>query len=419
MTAGLTGLPNAQSRAASTGRARPLPVTEQPTTKVPLREWTFEPPPLEPEATPTWATEPTTTPEPTTDARAHRAGTRAAPSTSEPLPLTEQPTTQVPLRDWTAARRRSRAVRGCHHADAARAACRRAAGGHRAAGAGRQPQARHGLRRCRRRTAAGIGPRCGVRVRHSQARHHRQLSSPATETSTTTTEEDDDVGGGHRDRAGAAAAAPRAAVTVRWRSRSTGVESGTTVTDPTNEFLTKDAQGEFIVVRLTVQNTSPDPGQFLGTFQKLKAAGQRVLHRRRGDVLRRRRVGGHPARRPGRGRRSPTTCRPAPCRRSVELHADPISPGVELPVGVAAAMRCYVPPQSGTPSQILTGSSNGQYATTAYRQSRRHRLRRSVADGTGLSQISRRYAAGVRISATESALNEPPQSRKSKSEFVE
>ena len=82
----------------------------------------------------------------------------------------------------------------------------------------------------------------------------------------------------------------------------TGVESGSTVTDPTNDFLTKDAQGEFIVVRLTVQNTSPDPGQFLGTFQKLKAAGQVYSIDDEATFY----VGGGfvdiPARRPGRGR---------------------------------------------------------------------------------------------------------------------
>jgi hypothetical protein len=75
----------------------------------------------------------------------------------------------------------------------------------------------------------------------------------------------------------------------------TGVESGPTVTSTENDFLTKTAQGEFIVVHLTVQNTSGDPGQFLGTFQKLKAAGPGVQRRRRGDVLCWRRIVDIPA----------------------------------------------------------------------------------------------------------------------------
>ena len=53
----------------------------------------------------------------------------------------------------------------------------------------------------------------------------------------------------------------------------TGVESAPAVTDPTNEFVSKNAQGEYVIVHLTVTNTG-DAGQtYLSTLQKLKAAG--------------------------------------------------------------------------------------------------------------------------------------------------
>jgi hypothetical protein len=111
----------------------------------------------------------------------------------------------------------------------------------------------------------------------------------------------------------------------------TGVESGTTVTDPENEFLTKDAQGEFIVVHLTVQNTSADPGQFLGTFQKLKAAGQVYSVDDQATFY----VGGGFVDIPPGGQVDVGLAYDVPpgtVPETVELHADPTSPGVELPV---------------------------------------------------------------------------------------
>jgi hypothetical protein len=110
-----------------------------------------------------------------------------------------------------------------------------------------------------------------------------------------------------------------------------GVERGTTVTDSTNEFLTKDAQGEFVVVRLTVRNTSPDPGQFLGTFQKLKAAGAVYTIDDEASFY----TGGGFVEIPPGGEVNVGVAYDVPpgtVPESIELHADPISPGVELPV---------------------------------------------------------------------------------------
>ena len=84
-----------------------VPITDQPTTKVPLREWTFEPPPLEPEATPSWASEPTTTPEPTP------VPTPEAPAepTSEP-PAERRPLRRPHCRSPSSRRRRCRCGTG-------------------------------------------------------------------------------------------------------------------------------------------------------------------------------------------------------------------------------------------------------------------------------------------------------------------
>ena len=112
----------------------------------------------------------------------------------------------------------------------------------------------------------------------------------------------------------------------------TGVDSGTTVSDPSNDFLSKDAQGEFIVVHLTVQNTSPDPGQFLGTFQKLKAAGQVYSIDDEATFY----VGGGFVDIPAGGQVDVGLAYDVPpgtVPESIELHADPTSAGVELPVG--------------------------------------------------------------------------------------
>ena len=209
--------------------------------------------------------------------RAARAWHRAQPTIpSRRRPdARADPRADAPCRPPSSRRRRCRCAEPAPYATPPRrrrpSRRGRAARGHRAARPGRQPQAGDGIRRRRRRTAAGVGPRRRLRVRHSQARHRATQLVPTTETSATTTRRRRRRRQSHATEAApppAAGAGRPAEFTV------TGVDSGTTVTDPANEFLTKDAQGEFIVVRLTVQNTSPDPGQFLGTFQKLKAAAR-------------------------------------------------------------------------------------------------------------------------------------------------
>jgi Domain of unknown function (DUF4352)/Protein of unknown function (DUF2510) len=111
----------------------------------------------------------------------------------------------------------------------------------------------------------------------------------------------------------------------------TGIESGKTVTDPTNEFLTKDAQGEFVVVRLSVVNTSTETATFLGTFQKLKAGGTTYSIDDEASFY----VGGGFAEIPPGGQIDVGVAYDVPpgtVPESIELHADPLSPGVELPV---------------------------------------------------------------------------------------
>jgi hypothetical protein len=156
------------------------------------------------------------------------------------------------------------------------------------------------------------------------------LTSPTTETSTTTTE----VTSSPEETTATESATPpplTGAVDGPLTFAVTGVESGTTVTDSENEFLTKDAQGEFIVVRVTVQNTSPDPGQFLGTFQKLNAGGQ--VHTIDDEATFY--VGGGFVDIPPGGQVDVGLAYDVPpgtVPESVELHADPTSAGVVLPV---------------------------------------------------------------------------------------
>ncbi len=157
------------------------------------------------------------------------------------------------------------------------------------------------------------------------------MTSPTTETSTTTVEETTTSEESTASEtplppppAGSATDGPLTFTVV-------GVETGTTITDTENEFLTKDAQGEFIVVRLTVQNTSPDPGQFLGTFQKLNAAGQQFTIDDEATFY----VGGGFVDLPPGAEAQVGLAYDVPpgtVPESVELHADPISPGVVLPV---------------------------------------------------------------------------------------
>lgn len=53
----------------------------------------------------------------------------------------------------------------------------------------------------------------------------------------------------------------------------TALDSATRVTSSSNDLLTKDAQGEFIIVSMDVTNTGTDPAQYSATLQKLIAGG--------------------------------------------------------------------------------------------------------------------------------------------------
>ena len=154
-----------------------------------------------------------------------------------------------------------------------------------------------------------------------------QHRSPTTETSTTTVQATPSAEPSATEPPAPAAGATDGPLTFSV----TGVDRGPTVSDPGNESLTKDAQGEFIVVHLTVQNTSPDPGQFLGTFQKLKGGGQVFSVDDEATFY----VGGGSVDIPPGGQVDvglaydvPPGTTPA----SIELHSDPTSPGVELPI---------------------------------------------------------------------------------------
>ncbi len=270
----------------------PLPGTEQPTAEVPLRQWSFEPPPLEPEATLEEAPEeahPDPTPESTPEPAPYADAT--TPTPAEP-PAVEPP-------------------------------------------AGTEPPAPVD----NRKLIVGFGGAVAglllilalaavyAFVIHKPA--STQLSSPSKETSSSTTTV---TATGESTASQPAPPPPLAgAVDGPLTFAVTSVDSGTTVTDPENEFLTKDAQGEFIVVHLTVSNTSGDPAQFLGTSQKLKAAGQVYSIDDQATFY----VGGGFVDIPPGGQVEVGLAYDVPpgtVPEAVELHADPTSPGVELPV---------------------------------------------------------------------------------------
>ena len=159
-----------------------------------------------------------------------------------------------------------------------------------------------------------------------------QISAPTTtESSETTTTEEETTTSEEATATESPSATGPVATDGPLEFTVVGVERGTTITDSTNEFLTKDAQGEFVVVRLTVRNTSPDPGQFLGTFQKLKAAGTVYNIDDEASFY----SGGGVVEIPPGGEVNVGVAYDVPpgtVPESIELHADPISPGVELPV---------------------------------------------------------------------------------------
>jgi hypothetical protein len=281
----------------------PLSVTDQPTTEVPRREWTPEPPPelrdwvsTEPEPEP----EHSSYSEPTTDPTPEQA---AEEPTAETVPYADATTSTPP---------EPPAVEPP---------------------AGTEPRVPVDNRKLVMGFGGAVAALLLVLVLAAVYAFviHKpdtvDASSPTTETTTVTTE----APTSDESSASESPPPPAGAVDGPLTFSVVGVERGATVTDSENEFLTKDAQGEFIVVRLTVQNTSPDPGQFLGTFQKLNAGGQVYTIDDEATFY----VGGGFVDIPPGGRFDvglPYDVPPGTVPESVELHADPMSPGVVLPV---------------------------------------------------------------------------------------
>jgi hypothetical protein len=283
----------------------PLSVTDQPITEVPRREWTPEPPPelrdwvsSEPEPEP--EPQPSSYNEPTTD------------PTLEQAPQ-EPPAETVPYADATTSTPpEPPAVEPP---------------------AGTEPRVPVDNRKLVMGFAGAVAALLLALVLAAVYAFviHKpdsvDASSPTTETTTVTTE----APTSDESSASESPPPPAGAVDGPLTFSVVGVERGATITDSENEFLTKDAQGEFIVVRLTVQNTSPDPGQFLGTFQKLNAGGQVYTIDDEATFY----VGGGFVDIPPGGQVDVGLAYDVPpgtVPESVELHADPMSPGVVLPV---------------------------------------------------------------------------------------
>jgi outer membrane biosynthesis protein TonB len=307
----------------STPEPPPVPLTDQPTTKVPLRDWSFEPPPLEPEATPQpeAGQEPTPAPEPT--------------SQQQHVPPTEQPTTKVPLRDWTPSPTPEPTPEPAPYADATTSTPPEPPAVEPPVGT--EPPTPVDNRKLVMGFGGAIAALLLVLIlaavyafvihknntvelgSPSSGESSKTTSKSATTASTATSSESSSTPG-----AGASDGPLTFAVT--------GVDTGPTVTDPNNSFLTKDAQGEFIVIHLTVQNTGADPGQFLGTLQKLNAGGQVYNIDDEATFY----VGGGFADVPPGSQIDVGLAYDVPqgtVPESVELHAAAQSPGVQLPVG--------------------------------------------------------------------------------------
>jgi hypothetical protein len=110
----------------------------------------------------------------------------------------------------------------------------------------------------------------------------------------------------------------------------TGVETGTTVSS-TDAPVEKTAQGEYIIVRMSVINTSDAPAQFLGTLQKLHAGGTTYTIDDEATFY----VGGGFVEIPPGGEVVVGVAYDVPpgtVAESIELHTDPLSPGVRLPL---------------------------------------------------------------------------------------
>jgi Protein of unknown function (DUF2510)/Domain of unknown function (DUF4352) len=109
-----------------------------------------------------------------------------------------------------------------------------------------------------------------------------------------------------------------------------GVETGSTVSS-TEAPVEKTAQGEYIVVRMSVVNTGDAPAQFLGTLQKLNAGGTTYNIDDEATFY----VGGGYVEIPPGGEALVGVAYDVPpgtVAESIELHFDPVSPGVQLPL---------------------------------------------------------------------------------------
>jgi len=110
----------------------------------------------------------------------------------------------------------------------------------------------------------------------------------------------------------------------------TGVETGNTVTS-TEAPVEKTAQGEYVVVRLTVHNTGEAPAQFLGTLQRLHAGGTTYNIDDEATFY----VGGGFVEIPPGGEAVVGVAfdvPPGTVGEAIELHFDPLSPGIQLPL---------------------------------------------------------------------------------------
>ena len=110
----------------------------------------------------------------------------------------------------------------------------------------------------------------------------------------------------------------------------TGVETGNTVTS-TDAPVEKTAQGEYVVVRLTVHNTGDAPAQFLGTLQRLHAGGTTYNIDDEATFY----VGGGFVEIPPGGEAVVGVAfdvPPGTVGEAIELHFDPLSPGIQLPL---------------------------------------------------------------------------------------
>ena len=110
----------------------------------------------------------------------------------------------------------------------------------------------------------------------------------------------------------------------------TGVETGTTVSS-TEAAIETTALGEYIVVRASVVNTSDAPVEWVGAFQKLHAGGTTYNI----DDVATHYVGGNYMQIPPGGEvlvGLAYDVPPGTVAEAVELHVDPTSPGVMVPL---------------------------------------------------------------------------------------